>query len=129
MSDEAIKSEAASAEAVNAAANAAEAVERSREAQIMTAVDKSIAKFFDRGVHEKKFIDVGRIPFICDDISGIHQTLKIIDEKAVTKQDIIVLQGTVTLLRNIVFGFVTLVLLGAASVVWMAVAAFLSMPK
>lgn len=32
--------------------------------------------YFNRGVEKKKFIDVTRIPLICQDISNIHQTLE-----------------------------------------------------
>lgn len=35
-----------------------------------------IREFFDQADKEKRFIDTQRIPFICDDIKGIHKELK-----------------------------------------------------
>jgi hypothetical protein len=96
--------ESTSAEAVNATAVAQEAIEKARAAQMTAIVESAIAKFFDRGVQEKKFIDIGRIPFICDDIGGIHESLKEIKEKAVTKEDF-------NLVKNIVFGFIALIVI------------------
>jgi len=91
MDDKTTLAESNSAEAVNAAAVHAEAIEKARVSQIEAAVSSAIAQFFDRGVQEKRYIDVGRIPFICDDLHGIHETLNKIedklDEKYVTKED------------------------------------------
>ena len=70
MEDSLIQSH--TAEAANAAAIAQEAIEKSRNVQINSAVKDAIAEFFSRGVENKKFIDIGRIPFICDDIVKIH---------------------------------------------------------
>lgn len=64
-----------SVEAVDAAAAAQEAVEKARAAQIENALESAMEKFFSRGLGEKRFIDVGRIPFICDDIRGIRGTI------------------------------------------------------
>src|ERR1700689_2976613 len=82
MSDDTkILAESQSAEAINAATVAAEAIEKARAAQISAAVESAIASFFNRGVQEKKVIVVGRIPFICDDLHGIHESLKSMDDK------------------------------------------------
>lgn len=35
-----------------------------------------LEEYFNRGVDKKKFIDVNRIPLICQDISEIHTTLQ-----------------------------------------------------
>ena len=37
-------------------------------------------EYFNRGVDKKKFIDVNRIPLICQDISNIHIALKKIED-------------------------------------------------
>lgn len=37
-------------------------------------------EYFNRGVDKKKFIDVARIPLICQDISTIHRDLSNIKE-------------------------------------------------
>ena len=63
--------ESHSAEAVNASAVAQEAIEKARASQFMAVLEE----FFNRGMSEKKFIDVGRIPFICDDVRGIHTSI------------------------------------------------------
>ncbi len=65
------KAESHTAEAINASAVAQEAIEKARSAQFMAVLEE----FFNRGLKEKKFVDIGRIPFICDDIRGIHGTL------------------------------------------------------
>lgn len=103
--------EAQSAEAVNATAVAAEAVEKARAAQMTDVVESAIAKFFDRGVQEKKFIDVGRIPFICDDIKGIHNTLKRFDEDRVTQTDFLLLKQQSDLTNKIVLGAIAIILI------------------
>lgn len=64
--------ESQGAEAINAVAIAAEAAQKANASQIEAALESAMERFFSRGVQEKRFIDVGRIPFICDDLSGIH---------------------------------------------------------
>lgn len=70
-------SDAQSAEAVNAAAIHAEAVEKARSAQIGDAVSHGLETFFQRSVSEGRFIpltknrmaDRERFQFICDEIA------------------------------------------------------------
>jgi len=64
--------ESQKAEAVNAAAVAAEAAQKAQSTAMEAALESAMTKFFGRGVDEKRFVDVGRIPFICDDLRGIH---------------------------------------------------------
>lgn len=64
--------EAHSQEAVRATTIAQEAIEKARHVQLDTAIADGLDKYFNRGVQERKFVDVDRIPFICDDIRGIH---------------------------------------------------------
>lgn len=104
MVEESDTAEFKSAEVVNAAAVHAEAIEKARLAQMKTVFDASIEDFFDRGVIKKRFIDTDRIPFICDDLRNIHLFLKSIDEHSVTKEDFL-------LVRNIVFGFIAIIVL------------------
>ena len=37
-------------------------------------------EYFNRGVDKKKFIDVNRIPLICQDISSIHKSIEKIED-------------------------------------------------
>ena len=39
-------------------------------------VKKAVQEFFNEGLDEKRFLDVARIPFICDDIRQIKQDMK-----------------------------------------------------
>lgn len=36
---------------------------------------EALEEYFSRGVDEKRFVDVSRIPLICQDISNIHESL------------------------------------------------------
>lgn len=74
--------EEASDEAVHKAKNAAQAVEAARQAQQeellgkqKTMMEEAVINALGRGSVDKKFVDVGRIPFICDDIRGIHDLI------------------------------------------------------
>jgi hypothetical protein len=76
MSEETqVLADSQNAEALNAAAVAAEAAQKAQAAQMEAALESAMTKFFARGVEEKRFVDVGRIPFICDDLRGIHGIL------------------------------------------------------
>ena len=37
-------------------------------------------EYFNRGVDKKKFIDVNRIPLICQDISNMHKSISKIED-------------------------------------------------
>ena len=39
-------------------------------------IEAAVIRALNRGAVEKKYVDVGRIPFICDDIRGIHDSMK-----------------------------------------------------
>lgn len=76
-----------SIDAVDAATAHAVAVEEARVAQINDAiftsdqriasiVSESIVKFFNHGTKEGKYIDVGRIPFICDDVERLRKSME-----------------------------------------------------
>lgn len=71
MDEAQARAESHSAEAVNATAVAQEAIEKARSAQFIAALEE----FFNRGIDQKKFVDINRIPFICDDIRGIHGSM------------------------------------------------------
>lgn len=105
--DKQILADSQGAEAVNAVAIAAEASQKAQAAQIEAALESAMARFFSRGVQEKRFIDVGRIPFICDDLHGIHASLtemnEKLDQKYVTKEQF-------SPVRVIVFGAALMVL-------------------
>lgn len=76
MDDMKTKAEVKSDVAVEATTAAQQAVEEARVAQMKEGFQNALETFFSRGVDEKRFIDVGRIPFICDDLRGIHATLE-----------------------------------------------------
>jgi hypothetical protein len=44
--------------------------------EMLTILDE----YFNRGVDKKKFVDVSRIPLICQDISNIHKSLEKIED-------------------------------------------------
>lgn len=91
-------------DAIEAAKNHAEAIERARSAQVSIAVREGLNEFFDRGVESGKYIDIGRIPFICDDIHKIH----------LTQQSIL---DNLSLVTKMVYGFAGVVLLGTLGVI------------
>jgi len=96
-----VLAEANLAEAAHIASVAKEAEHKALASTMVVLLDE----YFRRGKEEKRFIDVGRIPFICDDIRGIHETLKTMNKNNVTKEDF-------SLIRNIVFGFISLIVTG-----------------
>lgn len=112
MNDSEIIAESKSSEAINAAAVHAEAIEKSREAQIKSAVASELESYFESRTAKGRFIDINRIPFICDDIKGIHGKLSEIGENAITKTDFALLQQKADLTNKIVFAFVGLICLG-----------------
>lgn len=118
----------ASAEAIHRAKNAQAAIEVARVAQLDAQLDLKLSEFLDsdkltqtledavvnalgRGASENKFIDVGRIPFICDDIRGIHTF------QAQQTATMAAISETLTLVRNIVFSFIALMVIGMIGVV------------
>lgn len=106
-------SESQSAEAVNATAVAEEAKQKAAAAQIAVALEVAMERFFNRGVDEKRFVDIGRIPFICDDIRGIHGVL-------------IRMDNTLSLVSKIVYGFIGVILIGVMGVVGTVILTVLS---
>jgi hypothetical protein len=125
MSEDAqILAESHTAESANAAAIAKEAELKAQAAQMAVLIQNGLEEFFQRGIDGKRFIplndrkmaDAERFGFICDDItelksdvSSIHNTLETWDENRVTKEDF-------QLVRNIVFGFIAVILLGVIGV-------------
>lgn len=88
--------EAQSAEAVDAAAIHAEAVEKARMAQVQAMIEESerrmtgalqtaLKEVFSEGERNKRYIDVTRVPLICQNITGIHDSLKKLEDKMETK--------------------------------------------
>lgn len=78
-----ILAESSSAEAVNAEANAAEARERARLAQLEAyrvettkALSDALRDVFGEHESSGRFIDVSRIPLICRNIEGIASSLQ-----------------------------------------------------
>lgn len=46
-----------------------------RETETEEYMLRILDKYFSRGIQKKKFIDVSRIPLICQDISNIHRDI------------------------------------------------------
>lgn len=92
MTDEAkqVTSEAASAESINAAANAQEAAEKARAAQIreiMAESDERMARIMTAALKETfgaddtgKYAAVVRIPLICKDITSMKDDISTIND-------------------------------------------------
>jgi hypothetical protein len=89
MSDETkVASEAATAESINATAVAAEALQKAQEAQMLAVVTKAFEATFNITDNngQRRFLDVTRVPLICQSIVGISQKLESIEENMVTKE-------------------------------------------
>lgn len=112
------------AESLQATSVAHEANMKAREAQLDTAIAAGLEKFFRRGVKDGRFLplkdqkiaDTERFDFICDDIAGIHQELKSLNDHGVKREDFLLLQQRADLTNKIVFaavGFILLAFMGA----------------
>ncbi len=68
----------ASAEAVHKTKNAQQAIEVAREAQMASAIAQAVKEVFslDDEQGRKRFVDISRVPLICQAILGIDQRLK-----------------------------------------------------
>lgn len=103
--EKAVEAALASRNAVHAAKNAAQAVESAREAQLASAVASAVKQAFnieDTG-GQKRFVDVSRVPLICQAIIGIQQSLEAIERKMVT-------QDQFSPVKSLVYGVVGLIL-------------------
>ncbi len=71
----------ASAEAVHKTKNAQQAIEIAREAQMASAIAQAVKEVFslDDGNGQKRFVDISRVPLICQAVVGIDQRLKSIE--------------------------------------------------
>ncbi len=80
-----------SSEDVIAAATAhAETIEKSRadhltallnSPELAITLEDAVVRALGRGASENRYIDIGRIPFICDDIAAIKTTLEKMNDK------------------------------------------------
>lgn len=122
------QAEAQSAEAVNAAAVAAEAVERSRQAQMEVyrnettkIVAEALRDAFGEHQASGRFVDVTRIPLLCKSVLDTHakiaEIMSILKEQkvALDKKDEengkrFVNQDQFDPVKRVVYGLVTLVL-------------------
>lgn len=74
----------------------------------LKAIEKAVEKAFSAGVDDKRFIDVSRVPLICQSIVGIEKRLTAIDEKMDTK---LVSVEAFSPVQKIVYGMVGLILI------------------
>jgi hypothetical protein len=129
MSHDHALAESKTAEALNATVVAAEATENARTAQIRELLAESdarnakmigeaITEAFGTNKAQGRYIDVTRIPLICQNIDGIHTTLqqidKKIDEKMVTKERF-------SPVEKIVYGAVALILSGVVGALLLSI--------
>ena len=72
-------------------------------------ITEALKEVFGKGKESQKFIDISRIPLICQSIIGIHENLKDInvklDNKFVTKESF-------SPVRNTVYGMIGIILTG-----------------
>ncbi len=99
----------ASNKAVHATAKAQAEIERAREVQMETIITRALSDIFSiqDGAGQKRFIDITRVPLICQSIVGIHDGIKKIEEAMVTKDQfapvrLIVYGGVATLLTGVI---------------------------
>ena len=59
----------------------------------------TLDEYFNRGIDKKKFIDVNRIPLICQDIANIHQSIAKLEDNT-------------TWIVRLIIGAIVLALLG-----------------
>lgn len=82
MSDASALAESKTAEAINAASNAAEAIENARAAQMVSAFEAALEKVFnieDKG-GQRRFVDVTRVPLICQAIVSMEARMGAIED-------------------------------------------------
>lgn len=105
--EKAVEAAMASRKAVHAARDAAQAVEISREAQMASAVASAVKEVFSLESEggQKRFVDVSRVPLICQAILGINQSLTEIKNEMVT-------QDQFWPVKTLVYGVVGLMLTG-----------------
>lgn len=98
-SEEVIETATAHAQAVETArAEHLSALINSPELAIT--LEDAVVRALGRGASENRYIDIGRIPFICDDISSIKKSLNEMNDK---------MEGY-PIIKLLVFGFASLVL-------------------
>lgn len=102
--------ESHNAEAVNAQAVAEEAKQKAFHAELVGALREVLA---DNDDDDSRPMLIKRIPLICNDIRGIHEML-------------IKMEGTLTLVSRLVFGFVAIILMGVMGAVGTVVLTVLS---
>lgn len=107
MTDITEVAEQKSFEAVAATAQAQEAIERSREAQMASAIATAVKDVFALKDYDgqKRFVDISRVPLICQAILGIHQSLEDIKGNMVN-------QDQFTPVKIIAYGLVGTTMLG-----------------
>ena len=54
--------------------------------QMVEIISESLRKVFGENVESKRFVDITRIPLICQSIIGIHESLKDIKKNMVSKE-------------------------------------------
>lgn len=82
---------------------------------IQKAIEEGIKNAFSVGQENQRFIDVQRIPLICQSIVSIDERLKSIDDKMVTKERFVLVErmvygAAVTILLAVLGALVTLVI-------------------
>lgn len=116
----------AAEEAIVKTKDAQEAVEQSRLAQAalvaestnersIEMISEALRRVFGENENTGRFIDVSRIPLICQSINGIHESLKTIEKNMVTQDQFwpiktLVYGATGTTLLAVIGGILALII-------------------
>ena len=75
-------------DAMDATANAHLATDKVREAQMLSVMTKALENTFnlEDSSGQKRFLDITRVPLICQSIVGIHQSLEDIKKNMVSQE-------------------------------------------
>jgi hypothetical protein len=112
MDNETLIATTKSAEAVAAATDAARAIEDARVAQMVSAFTTALDKTFNLNDINgpKRFLDMSRVPLICQAIIGIHESLEDIKKNMVSKDQF-------WPVKTFVYGLVGVLLTGIAGAI------------
>lgn len=79
---------------------------------ITKVLSDALRNVFDENIDTKRFIDVSRIPLICQNINGIHESIKTIESKL---DDKYVTVEAFDPIRKLIYGLVGTILLAVIS--------------
>lgn len=104
------------AEVVMRAAEAASEVAKTSDERVTRSLSDALREVFGEHSNSGRFIDVSRIPLICNNINTIHGDIKEIKEMMKENSEEYVRKDDFDLVKRVVFGFVALVMIGFVGV-------------